>query len=109
MRHLLGGRLRVSWQATPIEINAGCNHQPVRGERRAAAEGDTTRLRIDRGGGRESQFDASGCNVVVAKLLLVEIAQAADHQIAERAGSECALSRDESNGNPRIGLLERTC
>ena len=46
VRHLRGGGLVVARQRVETQVDAGRQHQPVVGERRAVGEPDRARLRI---------------------------------------------------------------
>jgi hypothetical protein len=69
MWHVLGGRLAVSRQCIPAEVDAGGQHQPVIGKLGGIAERDCPCLRIDRFCSREIQRDALAGQLVVAELL----------------------------------------
>src|SRR5262249_50627821 len=54
----------------------------------------------------ERQAHAVTGDLVVAKLLRVEVAQACDHGIAKRTGREGSTRFDQGDRDTRIGLLE---
>ena len=65
----------------------GRQHQPVVGQPRCRRERHRARLRIDRGRS-PNERDAVGRDLVVAELLLLDVAQPGDDLVAERAGRE---------------------
>ena len=102
MRHLLGGGLGVAGQPVPADVDAGRDDQPVVREARAALERDAARLRRRRRSPwRRRPRCRSAADLVVAELLGRQRPQAADHQVAERAGREGAAALDQAHGDAR--------
>ena len=69
MRHFLRGGFVVAGQRVEAQIDAGRQHQPVIGKRRAVGEGDRARLRIHLDRGLRDHRDAGRGDLVVAELL----------------------------------------
>ncbi len=64
VRHFRGGRLVVAGQRVEAQIDAGRQHQPVVGERRAVGEPDGPRVpRIDRCRRLRDDGHAVGCDL----------------------------------------------
>ena len=95
MRHALGGGFGVARHAVPAEIDAGRQHQAVVGKPRAARERHHAGMWIDFGGDIERRDDSLGCDLLVIELLGLEIAQAGNDLVAERAGSESLAGFDQ--------------
>ncbi|MGY4161884.1 hypothetical protein ACVINW_007726 [Bradyrhizobium sp. USDA 4461] len=109
MRHLLGCRLVIAGQGVEVHVDAGGEHKPVIGLRRAVGERDAARLRIDLGGRLRGDGDAVGRNLVVAELLCGELTQAGDHLVAERAGGEGPVRLDQRDLKLCIEPPQRPC
>ena len=106
MRHALGGGLVIARQRVPADIDAGRDDQPVIRQARAVGERDGAGLRIDRGRALRGQFDPGGAQLVVAELLVAQIAQPGDHEIAERAGGVFGIRLDQRHGETRVEALQ---
>ena len=62
---------------------------------------------VDGGRGRAGDDDAVGGDALVRELLRGQLAQAADHRVAERARGERRVRLDQRHGDARVGLPER--
>ena len=105
MRHALGRRLGISGQPIPADVDAGRQHQAVVGEPRAVGQRDGAALRIDGGSRRDVDGDLGG-DLVVAELLLLEVAQPGNDAVAERAGGECRVRFDQRHIDARVDPLD---
>ena len=101
-----GRRLVVAGQRAPADVDAGRQHQPVVRQPRAVGERDRSPLGVDGGRARAGDRDAVGGDALVGELLGAELAQAADHRVAERARGERRVRLDQGHGDARIGLAQ---
>src|SRR6185503_9100119 len=71
----------------PGEVDAGRQDQPVVGDE-VVAEGDAAPHGVDRGGARLHHAHAAPRDIRIVEALRLDVAQANDHLVAERAGDE---------------------
>src|SRR6185295_6348235 len=107
MRHKGSGGGRIARESVPAKIDARCEYQALVTELAPICEGNGLRRGID--GRSSNEFRADTCcrNVIVAKILKLEIAQARNCRIAHWACRESAISLDEGHSHARIRALER--
>src|SRR5439155_22240783 len=91
----------------PADVDARCQHEPVVRQLRAVGERDRSRRRVDGGRARAGDRDAVSSDALVSELLGGELAQAADHRVAERAGGERPVRLDQRHDDARVELAKR--
>ena len=80
----------------------GAEHQPVVGERAAVGERHRARGGVDAGRVGLRERDAVAGDLAVAELLLLDVAQAGDDVVAERAGGEGRVRLDQRHVEPFV-------
>src|SRR5262249_10273936 len=84
----------------------GRQREPVVREPGAVGERDRPGLGAHDGRGRARDRDAVGGDALVRELLRGELAQTADHRVAERARGERRVGLDHGHGEARLEVAE---
>ena len=107
MRHHPGRGFVVAEQRIPADRDPRRHDQPVVVERRAAAQAHPPRLCIDCHRLLRRDRDAFVADRLITEALRRDVAQTADHGVAERAGGKNRVGLDEGDIEPRIGAAQR--
>ena len=81
---MCGGGFAVTFDRVEPQFDTGREHEAVVGQGVTGRQRDAARLGIDGGGGSNGDLDAGGGDLVVAELLLRQLADAAEYAVAQR-------------------------
>ena len=107
MRHFCSRGLVVALQRVEPQVDAGRQHQPLEAKRHAVRKANGARVRVHLHRRLRRDSNASGGELPVAELLRLEIAQACDGFVAERAGEVKGFRFDQRHLKRRIEPAQR--